>query len=397
MSSTRPQFVFVILVLHLFSLSSLFSQESQLEQSGGTTPFWRSTSFGSQALNPDISLIGDFLIRPGARDSGVNAFSLREAELGLQAAVDPYSRADIFLAVEEEEGKFHVDIEEAFLTFLALPFKSQAKAGRFIMDFGRSHRTHSPERDFSDNPLAFEKLLGVENSMKSNGLSFNLLVPLPVSSYHEVRAEAGETKTSFGEESEAIKSNERFIYAREKNFFPLGENLNLELSGGFGRWQTDGGIEKVKSTSTFEGRAHDLIRSIATGDFTLKWKPNAYRSFLLEGNLLYTFSRPLAEENENGEKKIKHAVNEVQTQGGFIQLQVQPLRRWYLGSRIDYLLNGDSQKEERQYVGILTFFPSEFSRLRFQWNRKDTDGEERSHRFFIQLTWALGPHRPHPF
>lgn len=391
------QLVFVILVLYLISLSFLFAQESQLEKSAASTPFWRSLSFGSQSLNPDISLIGDFLIRPGARDAGVNALSLREAELGIQAAVDPYSRADIFLAVEEEEGKFNVDIEEAFLTFLALPFKSQSKAGRFIMDFGRTHRTHAPERDFIDNPLAFEKLLGVENSMKSNGISFNVLAPLPVSSYHEFRLEAGETKVSFGEGSEAVKSNERFIYARQKNFFPLGEDLNLELSGGFGRWQTEGGIEKAKSTSTFEGRAHDLIRSIAAGDFTLKWKPNAYRSFMLEGNYLYTLSRPLTEENENGDKKIKHAVNEAQNRGGFVHLQIQPLKRWYLGSRIDYVLNGETEKEERQYAGILTFFPSEFSRIRFQWNRKDTDGEERSHRFFIQVTWALGPHRPHPF
>lgn len=355
-------------------------------------PRSRARTFGSQALNPDLSVIADFLVRPSYKGKE-KTFSFREAELGFQAAVDPYSRADIFVAVEEDEGKVQVEIEEGFLTFLELPFKSQAKIGRFQTDFGRTHRTHAPERDFVDAPLSFSKLLGVEKAMKANGASANVLLPIPLPSYHELRTELGETNVQFGEEDEAIKRTERFVYFRSKNFFPITTDLNLELSGGYGRWQTDGGIEKKGSTAKFDGRENDLIRSIGTGDFTLKWKPNPRKSVMLEGNYLYTEARHLKEESG----KIVQEENYVADRGGFLQLQVQPFRRWYFGTRLDSVVEGENNKQSRNYSAIITFFPSEFSRLRFQWNRKDNDGEEREHRFFLQITWSIGPHRPHPF
>lgn len=383
--------IFVAIAIFLLSSNSYALHKPDHTQD----PRLREKTFGTQALNPDISAIADFLVRPGYKGNE-KTFSFRELELGLQAAVDPYSRADMFVAVEEEEGKIEVDVEEGFLTFLELPLKTQAKVGKFQADFGRTHRTHPPERDFVDAPLAFSKLLGAEEAMKALGASGNILLPIPTNSYHELRTELGETDVQFGHD-EAIQRRERFLYFRNKNFFPITENLNLELSGGFGRWQTDGGIEKKKSTATFEGNANDLIRSIGTADFTLKWKPNKNRSAMLEGNFIYTVSRHLKEETEDGEKKIKYETDYVADRGGFLQFQVQPSNRWYFGTRLDYVLEGEKSNANRNYSAIVTFFPSEFSRLRFQWNRKDNDGEEREHRFFLQFTWSIGPHRPHPF
>src|SRR5262245_34726357 len=63
----------------------------------------------SNYFNPAISLIGNFLAvggqsgphGQGAPDGDPSA-SLRESELGLQAIIDPYAKADVFLSFGEE-------------------------------------------------------------------------------------------------------------------------------------------------------------------------------------------------------------------------------------------------------------------------------------------------------
>src|SRR3990172_4479159 len=57
----------------------------------------------AKALNPDIGIIGNFVGATGRNN--VNAYpslSLQESEVSFQAIVDPYARADFFLAVGEE-------------------------------------------------------------------------------------------------------------------------------------------------------------------------------------------------------------------------------------------------------------------------------------------------------
>src|SRR6185369_11738575 len=102
---------------------------------------------GSNLLNPNVSVIGwfqgqagDVVDRPGSR-----AFDLREAELGFQANVDPYSRADFFISVNPEDG---IDLEEGYLTLLTLPAGLSAKLGKFRNNFGKFNRTHPPETPF---------------------------------------------------------------------------------------------------------------------------------------------------------------------------------------------------------------------------------------------------------
>jgi len=42
---------------------------------------------------------------------------MHEAELGLQAIIDPYARADVFISFGEQG----VNLEEGYLTFTSLP------------------------------------------------------------------------------------------------------------------------------------------------------------------------------------------------------------------------------------------------------------------------------------
>ncbi|NIQ82636.1 MAG: hypothetical protein GTN93_32095, partial [Anaerolineae bacterium] len=72
----------------------------------------------SNAFNPNVSAIGWFQAQIGRPIEEVDeAFRLEEAEVAFQAVVDPYARADVFVAV----GHHGVELEEAYLTWFRLP------------------------------------------------------------------------------------------------------------------------------------------------------------------------------------------------------------------------------------------------------------------------------------
>jgi hypothetical protein len=113
--------------------SALLKQiEQQMQSSNQTAPQPQQTR-STLSFNPDIGVIGDFqgsYISKGKRN--VDAY-LNETEVSLQAAVDPYIRADFFLSFGRDPvtHKYGVEVEEGYLTTLSLPAQLQLKLGKF--------------------------------------------------------------------------------------------------------------------------------------------------------------------------------------------------------------------------------------------------------------------------
>ena len=81
----------------------------------------------SKGFNPDTSVITNFLGAAGRNSmSDQPSLQLEEAEVSMQSVVDPYGRADIYLAV----GPDGIDIEEGFLTLTSLPARLLLKVGK---------------------------------------------------------------------------------------------------------------------------------------------------------------------------------------------------------------------------------------------------------------------------
>jgi inactivated superfamily I helicase len=60
----------------------------------------------AKVFNPDISAIGNFLAIAGHNTvDNQPSFSMRESEVGLQAVVDPYARADFFISFGTDPGQ----------------------------------------------------------------------------------------------------------------------------------------------------------------------------------------------------------------------------------------------------------------------------------------------------
>lgn len=333
----------------------------------------------SNLLNPNVSLIGDFRGQVGHDFSPeTRAFTLHEAELGFQAPVDPYARADAFIAVSPEEG---VDVEEVYLTFQTLPLGLQAKVGKFRSNFGKFNRTHPPETSFSDRPLATEAFFG-EEGLSGVGGSFSLLIPNPWV-YLNLDAEFTHTwkeAPAFGEfdlSGELITGGRRRdlgYLTRLSTFVDLSESANLTVG------------------TTYATGVHDLAGDFRTHlegiDLTFRWKPPRraiYRSLIWQTEALFS-------------QRAQAAGGRLQSAGMFSYIDWQFQRRWHVGARYDYTQFPDTNAlHEQGVLGFLTFTPSEFSLITWQGRAVERVDGRWNWVGLLKITFNIGPHGAHPF
>src|SRR5215831_17564443 len=108
------------------------AQVAQTQTYGGATA-------NAKLLNPDISMIGDFIGTAGHNTVAPGkALELHESEVGMQAIIDPYARADVFLSFGEQG----VNVEEGYITFTSLPAGLLARVGKMRAAFGRVNTLH---------------------------------------------------------------------------------------------------------------------------------------------------------------------------------------------------------------------------------------------------------------
>ena len=84
-------------------------------------------------------MIGNFAGAAGKSDERAAGAVLTEVEAAFQAVVDPYARADFFLAA----GPEGLEVEEGYITFTALPAGLLLKAGKMRAQFGKVNTMHT--------------------------------------------------------------------------------------------------------------------------------------------------------------------------------------------------------------------------------------------------------------
>ena len=345
---------------------------------------------GAGSLNPDISLIADFLVDLSPDEATLEneeRYQLREIELGVQGVVDPYFRYDAFLGIHGDA----IEVEEGYVTTLALPASLQARLGKFLVPFGKVNLTHRPELPMFDYPLVHREFFG-EEGFSSSGV-WGSWIGDPLGFYQElaiVGAEGMEAH-AHGEEEHAEEAHalslaqeeeahggslgedlgDRLWLAHFKNSLDLTPAANLEVGAS---WATAIVEEE-------EARARTNVYGI---DVTWRWKPPQfakYRSAILQAEAIWR------DEAGIGETKA----------GGFAFAQWQLSRRWYVGARGDWV---EPPEEEGTLKGgqlLVKWFPTEFSQLRLAYERQSPEEGDALDRLIFQTTFALGPHRPHAF
>ncbi len=368
-----------------------------------------------QTLNPDISAIVDFAAGWYQDDQGTiksgddpqsTGFKAQEIELALQAVVDPYFRADIFLTIPDLRN---LEVEEAFLTTTHLPGNFQIKAGIFRADLGRQNAQHLHLQDFTRRPAINPQFLGIDG-LRAPGLQVNWLVPripfylvISGSAFSVDPAEPDEPLQTFGG-----GARWDFTYlATARAFFPLTDTTSLYAGLNYAHGKTSQSVlgnNALPSTAQGLTLYDNYYDNLYGTDLYLKWKPaNQSRSYASVAWQSEYFLRQIPGLLIGG---VRHP----QLEGGlYSQVVVQLHRRWYLGVRGELMgiPSGDNVKREYAGAGSITWALSEFARVRLYGELRygprflPEDTTPHPPRFtgaaFLQLEAAIGAHGAHPF
>jgi hypothetical protein len=348
-------------------------------------------------LLPDISLVGDLIadLSPdGTTQEDGTRLGVREVELALQAAVDPSFRGDVFIGFSDAEG---VAVEQAFITATTLPWQLEMRLGRFLAPVGKQNTTHRHDLHTVDHALVNQRLLG-EEGLKGTGLWLGRIFA-PFGFFQEFIVTATERLGEGPEDLTTAEPTSQSLAdlaysARLRNYWDLSNAANIELSG-----SVLTGLREHEAIPLDDVNAVALRETTFGVDVTYRWRPlqqGLYKSFILQAEFLGQSTR---EPNVSTITPGKTPVGTVHDLKGFYVFgRYQMSRRWYLGARFDALDDPDFDGERTNaFSGYYQFYPSEFSKIVAKFERVSPSGFDAFNRIVLQATFALGPHKPHPF
>jgi hypothetical protein len=326
-------------------------------------------------------------LQAGGHDPTTNGFNFQQLEMSVRSVVDPYLRFDSNI-VFSLEG---VEIEEAYVTTLDLPANLQLRAGQFLTRFGRLNPTHPHAWEFVDQPFAIGRVFGGEGN-RGLGLEVSWLTPLPW--YVEVVGSAtdasgeGTARSFLGAGGGRVVSPLDFEFTGAvKQFFPLSDDVSL-------LW----GLSSATGPNTTGYRNYTNVFGT---DVYLKYRPTTVASdtlIALQAELLY---------------RRRQVPNDVLSDvTGYAQLLWRFDKRWATAARYElgtpargqdgHVANDPLDPEwtanRHRISANVTFWPTEFSRLRLQ-AATDRVGwrDEPDYSLFLTLEAVVGAHGAHAF
>ena len=354
-----------------------------LPPQGETVRLGGAGAAAAKALNPDISVIGDFIGSVGHNPiNPTPSFQMHESEVGLQAIVDPYARADFFISFGEEG----VNLEEGFITFTALPKNFVAKAGKMRAAFGKVNTLHNHVLPWVDRPLVTQNLVGGEDGINDAGLSVQHIIPAPKNWFMEFTGQVfrGDSADVF----RASEKNDVSVVGHLRTYKDLTESSNLDVGASYSRGHSQFG-------SAF-------ITNLYGVDATYRWKPlqrAIYRSFVARSEFIWR--------QQNQPSLVvclalacppSVAPGFQRAFGFYTSADYQFARRWFVGGRFD---NSDRATNaaltDKGGSLVLTYLPSEFALVRGQYRFTRYAEHFDAHEVFMQIQFALGAHGAHPF
>ncbi len=343
-------------------------------------------------LLPDISAVGDLVADfspKGSTQENASRVGVREVELQLIAAVDPYFRGEFLAAWSDAEG---ATLEQAILTTTSLPWGLQLRIGRVPLPFGKQNILHREALHTIEFPYVIQRFLS-EEGLKANGVVASKVMA-PFGFYQELQATVadrfGEAPEDLVAESPPSRTLEGLGYGlRLRNYWDLSESSNLEISASGAT-----GLREQPFAVPVDDISATLVRQTLVGlDVTYRWRPlqqGLYRSFLLQGELMKQLNSQDVPPNYEGPTR--------DFTGAYLLARYQVGRRSYIGARYDWVQDPEAGGIAHQAGTIqFQFLPSEFSKITAAVERRGLKGEGGTTRLLLQTTFAIGPHRPHPF
>jgi len=397
--------------------------------------------------------IGD--LQRGGHDPSQRGFSLQGAEASFAGAVDPYFKgsANILFGLDTG-GETFVELEEGWLETTSLPGNFQIRAGQYLTEFGRINTQHPHSWSFVDAPLVNSRFMG-EDGLRNLGARLSWLAPTPwyTEFFLGIQNSQGATASPFrsGGDEEGIPfafrkaQNDRgmkrlediLISPRLATSFDLTDTQTLLM-----------GVSAAFGPNSSGNVGDDTKTQIYGTDLTWKWRPANHSGgfpfvqWQTEA-MIRKYQVGAFNWDEDGNGLLLDAdgdgnpdrgqlfdpatglpavlPRETLTDYGFYTQLTYGFRKgWVAGLRLDYV-TGD--RAAYQSMGLLepdgaggltpvfdkyratryrispniTWFPTEFSKIRLQYNYDDRTDIGIDHSVWLQFEFVLGAHAAHKF
>lgn len=350
-------------------------------------------------------------LQPGGHDPRQRGFTVQNLELTLTGAVDPYFRGQGNLIYQiDTSGESNFEVEEAFLETISLPGNLQLKAGQFFTEFGRLNPQHPHTWSFVDQPLVNGRFFGPDG-LRNPGARLSWLLPAPFYAelFLAVQNSHGETAFSFRHDHE-----DELLYGRpvsQGRFRSLGDLLfTPRLATSFDLSDTQTLLIGASAALGPNGAGADTDTQIIGLDWYWKWKPTTHHggfpfvSWQTEA-MLRRYEAAAYDGLRNPANPAPPLPAErLLDYGLYSQIAYGFRRGWVAALRGDWVggergaFHPDPLRATRWRVAPnLTYYPSEFSKVRLQYNYDEGENLGVDHSVWLQFEFLLGPHGAHKF
>lgn len=338
-----------------------------------------------------------------------NGFNLNYAEMVLSSNVDPFFSMDAVLHFSPEG----VEIEEAYFTTTALGNGFRLRGGKLLSEFGRQNSQHHHFWDFGSMGLVNEAFLGTHGI---NELGAQLQWVAPTDNYLMVGVELlqGTNEAMFGnaqiadpnsidpENPDILGSEKRapsLFVGYVKSSFDVGDTTILPgLSYAYGSSRLD--HMEDEEPYAFAGNS-----ALYGADLTVKHYFDSYSFMTWQSE--WMMRKMEGTQYDNNGTVTSSADLEKKQAGYYTQLVYAYDQNWRVGARYDSIYYNDVTGQDlpddmKRYSAMVEYHPSEFSRIRLEYNRNDAlfneDGERQSmDTVMLQFNIAIGAHGAHNF
>jgi len=314
-------------------------------------------------------------------------FSLGESELTFSSNIDNMFYGALTAAINETGGETEIELEEAFIETLALPYGAKVKAGRFFPVLGYMNEIHAHADSFIDRPLPYRAFLGGSNFSDDGA---QLSVVLPTNWFSEIGGGAY-YGSAFPASDHGHGASAQTAFAR------MGGDIGTSHS-----WLA--GVSYLHSQAT--DRTTDDVNfngdtNLYIADAKYIWAPGgnpANESLTLQSEYFWR--------NEDGDyNAVGYDRN---SNGWYAQAVYKFLPQWKTGYRFSSLdgagiepsLEGTSldamSHNPYAHSALLEFDNSEFSSIRLQYTYDHAD-QKSNNTAMLWYTISMGAHGAHKY
>jgi len=382
----------------LRQLAKAKAMEEAVPEEEPKETIFESGALSLQALNPEISVTGDFLFSTMQDTTSTKSsdFEFRTLGIHIESWLDPYTRFKAAIPVTEDD----TTLGEGYVTLYNLSDDWNLTFGKFRQQFGVVNRWHKHGLDQVDFPLALRQIFG-NGGLNQSGVSLDWLMPPAgeASQQFTFQITDGSNDRLFGENSR----NRPSILAHYKNYRDFSKDTYLEwgltgLVGWNDEWDISGGTKQNSSQETF----------VLGADLSVLWEPTEkmrYRNVEWRSEAYWLNKKLLAPDGSGAD-----AIN---AWGLYSYLQSKISRTVDIGIRGDFFV-----PDTKSYADIsdslslsplavtgdnpylwqispyITWWQSPFVKFRAEYDYSNGKGiENPEHVIWLQAIFSAGPHK----